>query len=214
MPDMGFQVESARLHHGALTPHLLFRLRLTESTETPVHAIVLRCQVHVEPVRRRYTGNEQDRLLDLFDTPDRWGQTLRPLLWTHVQAIVPPFVGDTSIELPVPCSYDFDLAANKYFDALDEGAIPLCFLCSGTIFYETGGRLQVAPIPWAKESSFLLSVGLWKELMNRYYSDSSWIRLRKDLFDRLGRYRSCRGLPTWDRALEDLLATAQEPVKS
>ena len=92
MPDLSFQVESAEPQRGALAPHLLFRLRVTEPTGAPVHTAVLRCQVHVEPARRRHGAREQDQLLDLFGTPDRWGQTLRHLLWAHVNAVVPPFV--------------------------------------------------------------------------------------------------------------------------
>ena len=115
---------------------------------------MLRCQVRIEPARRRYTPAEKERLLDLFGTPERWGQTLRPMLWTHVSAVVPPFEGEAVVDLPVPCSFDFSLAATKYFAALDGGEIPLCFLFSGTIFYEAAdGGLQVAQIPWEKEAT-------------------------------------------------------------
>jgi hypothetical protein len=59
-----------------------------------------------ELARRRYTDGERQRLLDLFGTPERWGQTLRPMLWTHAVAVAPPFNGTTAADLPVPCSYD------------------------------------------------------------------------------------------------------------
>ena len=79
------------------------------------------------------------------------------MLWTHASAVVPPFTGGTVVDLPVPCTYDFNLAATKYFDALEEGDIPLCFLFSGTIFYEAAdGGLQVTQIPWEKEAYFRL----------------------------------------------------------
>ena len=99
MPDLNFQVEGAEPERFAAAPLLLFKLRVSEQAApeaepTPIHAVALRCQVRIEPARRRYSAAEQERLLDLFGTPERWGQTLRPMLWTHVSAVVPPFTGD------------------------------------------------------------------------------------------------------------------------
>src|SRR6516162_6665374 len=157
MPDLSFQVEGAAPQRHAAEPLLAFKLRVAEPPSprpTPIHAIVLRCQVRIEPARRRYTAAEQERLLDLFGTPERWGQTLRPMPWAHVTAAVPPFAGTAAFDLPVPCSFDFAVAATKYFAALDGGDIPLCFLFSGTIFYDAGGGWQVEQISWANEASF------------------------------------------------------------
>ena len=113
----------------------------------------------------------------------------------------------------MPCSYDFSLAATKYFAALEGGDLPLCFLFSGTIFYEAAdGALQVAQIPWEKEATFRLPAATWRALMDLYYPNSAWLCLRKDVFDRLDQYRSRQGLPTWEQALERLLASSEEPV--
>jgi hypothetical protein len=38
----------------------------------------------------------------------------------------------------------------------------------------------------------------------------AWLCLRKDIFDRLSEYRSRCGVPTWEHALEALLALARE----
>jgi hypothetical protein len=216
MPDLNFQVEGAAPERFAAAPLLLFKLRVIEAgaAPAPVHAVVLRCQVRIEPARRRYDAGEQERLRDLFGTPDLWGKTLRPMLWTHVSATVPPFTGSTVIDLPVPCSYDFSVAATKYFGALEEGDIPLCFLFSGSIFYEgTGGALQVEQISWEKEAYSRLPAATWRALMEAYYPNSAWLYLRKDVFDRLNQYRSRNCLPTWEHALERLLAGAEESVK-
>jgi uncharacterized protein DUF6084 len=218
MPDLNFQVESAAPQRFAASPHLLFKLRATEAVRpgaqpTPIQAVVLRCQVRIEPSRRRYSDAETERLRDLFGTPERWGQTLLPFLWTHASTVVPPFAGSQTVDLPVPCSYDFSLAATKYFDALQEGDIPLCFLFSGTIFHQTPeGPLQVAQISWEKEAAFRLSAATWRELMDLYYPNCAWLCLRKDVFDALNHFRSREGLPTWEQTLERLLA-APEPVK-
>jgi hypothetical protein len=207
MPDLDFQVEGAEPERFAAAPLLRFRLRVAEKTATPVHTIVLRCQVRIEPGRRRYTTQEKERLLDLFGTPERWGQTVRPMLWTHAVVSVPSFTGSTEVDLPVPCSFDFSLAATKYFGALEEGDIPLCFLFSGTVFHEAEGRgLQVAQVPWDREASFRLPAATWRGLMDAYYPNSAWLCLRRDVFDRLFEYKSRRGLPTWEQAVEELLS--------
>ncbi|MBX6311306.1 MAG: hypothetical protein IRY99_00040 [Isosphaeraceae bacterium] len=218
MPDLNFRVIGAEPQRCAAEPLLLFSLQVSEvlaegARPMPIQAVALRCQVRIEPARRRYAETERERLLELFGTPERWGQTLRPMLWRHLSVIVPPFTGHGAVDLPVPCSADFSLAATKYFDALEEGDLPLCFLFSGTIFYEAAeGALQVAPIPWEKEASFRLPAATWRDLMDRYYPNSAWLCLRKDVFDRLNQYRSRQGLPSWERALERLLAAAEEPV--
>jgi hypothetical protein len=215
MPDLNYQVESAGPQRFAVSPHLLFQLRITQAVaagEEPaaIQAVVLRCQVRIEPARRRYSAREKERLCELFGTPERWGQTLRPMLWTHVSSVVPPFIGSQTLDLPVPCSYDFSLAATKYFDALEEGDLPLCFLFSGTIFHQTQeGALQVAQISWDKEASFRLPAATWRELMDMYYPHCAWLRLRKDVFDALNQYRSRQGLPTWEQTLERLLAAPE-----
>jgi hypothetical protein len=216
MLDLNFKVEGAEPERVAAAPLILFKLRVAErvaaaASPTPVHAVALSSQIRIEPARRRYGAGEQERLVDLFGTPDRWGQTLRPLLWTHASVVVRPFAGSTEVDLPVPCSYDFSLAATKYFDALEGGEIPLCFLFSGTIFYEgADGGLQVAQVPWDKEAYFRLPAATWKALMDLYYPNSAWLCLRKDVFDRLSEYKSRRGLPTWEQTLESLLAAEKE----
>lgn len=216
MPDLNFQVEGAEPQRFAAEPLMLFKLRITEDASappTPVHAVALRCQIRLEPNRRRYADAEKERLLDLFGTPDRWGQTLRPMLWTHVSAVVPSFNGQRLFDLPVPCSFDFNLAATKYFDALEGGEIPLCFLFSGTIFSESSeGDLRVDPISWEKEATFRLPASVWRDLMDAYYPNSASITFRKDVFDRLAQYRRRQGLPTWEHVLERLLDAAEEPV--
>ena len=214
MPDLSFQVEKAEPVPFAAGPLLHFKLRITAmggAESTLIQSLILRCQVRIEPARRRYESEEQDRLRDLFDTPDRWGQTLRGLLWTHVSVVVPPFTGGTVVDLPVPCTYDFNVATTKYFHALEGGEVPLSLLFSGTIFHQTEDEgLQVAQVPWDREATFRLPVKVWKDMMDLYYPNIAWLCLRKDVFDRLCRYKTDRGLPTWEQALESLLDAAPE----
>jgi hypothetical protein len=158
---------------------------------------------------------EQERLLDLFGEPARWGQTLQSMLWTHTSLVVPPFTGQTVVDLPVSCTYDFNLATTKYFYAVEDGEIPLCLLFSGTIFYaeKEDGPLQVSPISWEKEANFRLPVQVYKAMMDHYYPNTACLCLRQDVFDQLYLFKSRLGLPTWEQALERLLDASREQVE-
>lgn len=218
MLDLNFQIEGAEPQKVAAEPMLLFKLRVTESSRpeappTRIQTIALRCQVRIEPGRRHYEDVERDRLRDLFGSPERWGQTLRPMLWTHVTSVVPAFTGTDAVELPVPCSFDFSLAATRYFAALDGGDLPLCFLFSGTVFYESEeGAIQAGPIPWDKDAYFRLPAATWRDLMDAYYPKIAWLSLQRDMFDRLDRYRTRESLTSWEGLFERLLSAAGESV--
>jgi hypothetical protein len=207
MPDLSFQVEKAVAEPFATTPLLLFKLQVSQgAAAVPIHTVALRCQIRIEPAKRRYGAREGEGLRDLFDTRDRWSQTLRSMLWTHTNVVVGAFTDSIVVDLPVPCTFDFNVAATKYFYALEEGEVPLSLLFSGTVFHEVADRgLQVAQIPWDREASFRLPVRVWKEMMELYYPNSAWLCLRRDVFDRLYQYKNRLGLPTWEQALENLL---------
>jgi uncharacterized protein DUF6084 len=216
MPDLHFHVDAAEPQPNAAAPLLLFKLRVTDATGVPcpIQSVALRCQVRVEPARRRYSEMEKERLLDLFGTPERWGQTVRPMSWTQVGLLVPTFTGETVVDLPVPCDSDFSLAATRYFSALENGELPLGFHFSGTVFYQSAEeRLQVMQIPWDREASFRLPVATWQELMDRFYPNSRWLCLSKDTFEQFDRYRSRQGLPSAELAMEQLLVAAGEAVR-
>jgi Family of unknown function (DUF6084) len=210
MPDLQFNIESAKSVPFAAVPMLAFRLQVAASSVNgAIHSIALHAQIQIETPRRRYSAAEQERLADLFGEPERWGRTLRPMLWTHANVTVPAFSDSIAVDLRVPCSFDFNLAATKYFYGLSDGDIPLIFLFSGSCFYAgANGGLEVAPIPWSKETRFRLPASVWREIMEGYYPNAAWLRIRQDVFDRLYQYKSQAGVATWEEALERLL----EPV--
>lgn len=213
MPELGFQVEEALAVPFAAAPSLALKLRITnQPASESIHTIALRCQIQLDVTRRRYSPEEQKRMLDLFGEPERWSQTLRNLLWTHVNVVVPGFKESTVVELPVPCSFDFNVATTKYFAGLREGDIPLLLQFSGTVFYaEPDGSLQVSPISWQHEAKFRLPVKIWREMMDTYYPNTAWLCLRRDVFDRLNQYKMQHGIPTWE-ALIEMVVPAEEAV--
>jgi|ERR1700679_1415132 Family of unknown function (DUF6084) len=218
MPELSFKVEQASVVPFAASPTIDFHLQVANvPADQAIHTIALNCQIQIEVTRRRYTPEEQQRMVDLFGEPDRWSQTLRSLLWTNVSAILPGFRGNTQAHLRVPCTFDFNVAATKYFAGLATGEVPLNMFFSGTVFYaDAEGSLQVAPISWDQEANFRLPLQVWQEMMQAYYPNGAWLHVRRDVFDRLYRYKMQRGITSWEQALESMLPMeeVEETVRS
>ncbi len=214
MTSLRFEVLDVVAQEHAAAPHLLFRLRVTEDSGAVVHAIALRCQLRIEPQRRPYDRREQAGLTDLFGTPDRYGATLKPFLWAHATAMVQGFEGVSELDLPVACTYDFDVAATKYLHALRGGDIPLVLLFSGTVFTRGGNGFTVEQLSWSLEASCLLPVSRWRDLMDHYFPAGGWIRLDRDTIDALAAYRSARGLTSWEQTLAELLPGRDPQVRA
>jgi Family of unknown function (DUF6084) len=215
MPDPRFRIEDAVVVPFAAAPTLAFKLRIENAgSRELIHTVALRCQIQIEVTRRRYTKEEQGRMRDLFGEPDRWSQTLRSFLWTNANIVVPSFQGSTLADLHIPCTFDFNVAATKYFESLKEGEIPLHFMFSGTVFYaDTDNVLQVVPISWDQETRFKLPVKVWRDMMDSYYPNNVWLSLRRDVFERLYQYKTKHGIPTLEQALEKVLLV-EETVNS
>jgi hypothetical protein len=212
-PDLRFQVESVEATPNAAAPQLTFKVRANDSALLPIQSMALRVSVQIEPVRRSYSAAEQEQLRELFGEPERWSQSARPLLWTNVNVNVPAFDGSTIIDLPVPCTFDFNVAVTKYIHGLAGGEIPVTLLFSGSVFYSGRMGLQIAPIPWDREAHYRLPVQLWKEMMELYYPQTAWLCLRREVFEKLYRFKSQHGLASWDEAVERILTQGEE-VKS
>ncbi len=212
MSPVSFEIVGARVEAYAAVPTLMLRLRIVASDGEPIHALALRSQIMIEPKRRQYDADEERRLTELFGETPRWGDTLQPFLWTNVSSTVTGFTGDTEIDLPITCTYDFEIAAAKYMHSLDGGEIPIVVLFSGTAFGRSAAGLKAAPVSWSEEASYRLPVSLWRDMMDLYFPNTGWLRLRRETLDALQRYKSELALLTWDETFERLLKDAGEDV--
>ncbi len=217
MSALAFSVVGSRAETYAAAPLVTLRLRVAETSGIRVHAIALRTQIQIEPQRRRYEASESDALVDLFGGPERYGNTLRALLWTHVSTMVVGFSGETEVELLLPCSYDFEVAAYKYLHALEDGEIPLALFFSGTVLLESDdGQVQAELVPWTCEARYRLPVSVYRATMNAHFPNSAWLRVHHDTFEQLDRLRRTSALPTWDAVVLSLLdrSGSEAAVKS
>jgi hypothetical protein len=209
-PELRFSVREGGVLQHAAVPTLRFLVEIgTVGAAAQVRSVALNVELRIAATRRRYVQAERDKLVDLFGPSEEWGRNLKTLHWTSLTVQVPPFTGTTEVELPITCTYDLEVSASRYFDALEDGEIPLEFLFSGTVFY-TGadGRLQVGRIGWDKDAEFRLPATAWRDMIDRYFPDSAWLRLRRAEFDRLTAYRTRHTLLTWEETVEKLLRDA------
>ena len=206
VPQLDFRVEGVEAAEHAAAPTLVFRIAV-DAGGREIRSLALNVQLRIAAPRRGYDDGERERLFELFGASADWGRTLRSVRWTTVSLTVPPFSGRTTFDLHVPCTYDFDVVAAKYMHALGrDGDVPLELLFSGTVFFVAEpGRLQVVHLPWDREARCTLPVRVWREALERAFPGTAWLRVRRDLFDRLQAYKSSRALLTWDAALEELL---------
>jgi hypothetical protein len=208
MTDLEFSVIESRADTYAAAPTLVLRLRIREKSGVRVDAILLRTQIRIAVQRRRYASEESVLLEELFGPPARYGETLKPMLWAHAAQIVPAFEIATEIDLPIPCSYDFEVAAHKYLASLKDGIVPLELLFSGMVFVDGPGGVTPEFVPWSCEARYGLPLGVWREAVDAHFPNSAWIRMRRDTFDELRRFKNATRLPTWDAALERLCTLA------
>jgi hypothetical protein len=208
MTDVTFAVVGIEPEPYSVTPVLNARLGVAAVGDDPIHAIALRAQVRIEPMRRGYSDEEAAGLVDLFGPRERWATTLRSFQWLQTSAMVQGFSGATQVDLPLECTYDFEVAASKYLHALRDGTVPLQFLFSGTVFSKGPRGFAVQQVPWDREDHFEMPVSVWREVIQLHFPNTGWLRLTSDTLDALAAYRSARGLLSLDEAVTSLLETA------
>ena len=201
MSPVSFEVVGARVEAYAAVPTLMLRLRITAADGEPVHAIALRCQIMIEPKRRHYDPDEEHRLTELFGETPRWGDTLRPFLWTNVSHHGRRLhrhhrdrpADHVHVRLRDRRGQVHALARRRRDpDRRD-------VLRHGVRTQRRG--LNAAPVSWSEEASYRLPVSLWRDMMDLYFPNTGWLRLRRETLDALQRYKAERALLTWDETV-------------
>jgi hypothetical protein len=207
MPDLHFRVAEAIPATDAVVPTLIFRVAISQSEQAvPIGSISLQCQLRIEARRRSYSPAEKHRLKDLFGASEMWSHSLQSMLWTHVHVNVPRFEQEYTVDLPVPCSFDFNSSSTKYFYGLDSGSVPVLLLFSGSVFYhDDSGTLAMDLIAQNKEAKHALPITVWQDMMDLYYPNSAWLCLDRDVFDLLYEYKRSQSYTDFDQALASLL---------
>ncbi|MDY7086091.1 MAG: DUF6084 family protein [Actinomycetota bacterium] len=212
MSDYRFTVLDVAAEPYAMAPQLTARLGIEETTGQRIHAITLRCQVRIEPQRRRYDPAEEERLRGLFGERERWADSVKPFQWMQCHTTVQGFTGRTEADVALPCTYDLEVIGSRYLHALDAGDVPLTFLFSGTVFTRGSTGFGVEQIPWSCEARHSLPVAVWRQMIESYYPNTGWLRIGSDVLTELAAYRARHGLVSWDETMQKLLTAAAGPT--
>jgi hypothetical protein len=205
-PRPEFAITNASHLAFAAAPTMVFAASASDPTEHEIQSLSLSVQVMIDPARRGYDPETRERLSELFGPPASWTPSTQGLAWARVTTGVPAFTGATAFALELPCSYDLEVAAAKYFHALADGVVPLSFHFYGTVFYRgSRGELQVTPVPWSSTAQFGMPVAAWRAMIEEHYPGGGWIRLSHETLDALNSRRAARGLPSFDACVEELL---------
>lgn len=205
MSRLAFEVVDAYAERYAASPAIRLRVAVRDDGE-PIDAIALRVRAQVEPAFRTYSAEEEVQLQEIFGARERWAASVRPLQWIDTGVTTGAFERETVFEVPLPCSYDMQVAAAKYSSALHGGDIPLRLLFTGTVFRAGSNGFSVEMLPWNLECTARLPVALWNEAMNASFPDHAWIRIDRTTFRALRRYRAERAFYSWEDAFSHLLA--------
>ena len=190
----------------AAAPTMRFEGVAREPAGIEVQSIALTAQVMIDPARRGYDPETRERLAELFGPPESWTPSTSGLAWARVGAMVPGFRGETAFALEVPCTYDLEVAAAKYFYALADGFVPLSFHFNGNVFYrDATGRLQVTLISWSTSTQYRMPVAAWRAMIAEHYPGGGWVRVSDETLAALHERRAGRGLATLEDCLRELL---------
>ena len=204
-PEPEFEITSAAHAAFTATPTMIFSVTATEPSGHEIQSIALTIQVMIDPARRGYDPETRERLSELFGPPASWAPATSGLVWARVSATVPRFSGSTIFGIEVPCTYDLEVAAAKYFYAVQDGEIPLSFHFNGNVFFHGGERLQVVPVSWSNTAKYRMPVSAWRAMIAEHYPGGGWIRLGDETLRKLNDRRSAQGLPSFDACVQELL---------
>ena len=208
VPEPEFEVLGVRARRHAAVPALDFDIHVSEPSGREVYTVALSAQVMIEPARRQYDSETQERLEELFGPPERWGVTTTNMLWHFAEVLVPRFTGATTFKISVPCSFDLEVATAKYLYGLPDGEVPLAFNFNGTVFYREDDKLQMSLVPWSCTAGFQMPVSVWREAIDHYYPFARWITVHADTLAALQQEKLRRGEPTLDSCIVRLLEEA------
>jgi hypothetical protein len=209
VPEPEFEITGAAHIAFAAAPTMLFSASVSDRSGYEIQSIALTVQVMIDPAKRGYDPETRARLAELFGPPASWAPSTSGLAWARVSTAVPGFTGMTPFGIEVPCTYDLEVAATKYFYAVRDRSVPLSFHFNGNVFFRgRGDRLQVVPVPWSATAQYRMPVARWRAMIAEHYPGGGWIRVDDETLDALNDRRGERGLATFDACIAELLEVA------
>ena len=194
--------------HAAL-PALEFDVHVTEPTGRQVYVIALSAQIMIEPARRQYTRCGARAARRAVRPAGALGDhDAQPGLAPRRRARAQLHRRD-HLHGPVPCTFDLEIAAAKYFNAVEDGLVPLAFNFNGI---DPLPRRRRAAADVAGPVELLGGVPLRRRGLapgdGRLLPERALGALHAETLHALLAEKARRGAPTMDAAIAGLLRDA------
>ena len=72
--------------------------------------------------------------------------------------------------------------------------------------------MQITLVAWEKEALCKMPARLWQEMMEIHFPNTRWMKMGKDIYDRLVKYKAQTTFPTLQACLESLLDEALKDI--
>ena len=155
MSELAFTIVDARVEPYAVIPTLVFRSKSPRARAS--RFMRSRCAARSRSSRGNGAIASAKKSARLSFSARRIAGVIpcARCLWTQVSLMVPGFDDKTMIDVPITCTYDFEVVAAKYLAvARRRRSAAACFLFSGTIFARGQLGFSVEQISWEKEAKF------------------------------------------------------------
>ena len=181
--------------------------------ERTVHAVALRCQIRIEPQRRRYEHEEEQRLVELFGEPPRGATRCGRSCGRTWRRPSPASRARPRSTCRSTCTLRLRGRGRRSSSIRSTTARSRSCCCSpGTAFTRSERGMNVAPVAWHADASFRLPVAVWRQMMDLYFPNSGWVMLSRDTLDALTQFKADRALA--DAGTSPSSSSSRKPVRT
>ena len=165
---------------------------------SPIYTIALRCQINVDPARRRYDADPASDCPSCSESPSGGARRPRASCGRASTCSSRASKARPTSTSRCPAATTSRSRPPDISRGLSDGAVPLSFHLSGSVFYKTSsGELRITQVPWDIDVRYELPLAVWTDMMEHHYPEEWLGALRRENpewpFEVQGRARS--GLP-------------------
>ena len=168
-----------------------------------------RALITIEPAKRAYDDATASAWSSSSASPSAGRRRPRSFRWAQADALVPAFDGRDRVRAracPAPTTSSSPPPSTS--TGSPDGEAPLRFHFNGTVFYEADdGRMQIVQVPWDRSAALRdAGRGLAGDDRRRTTRTAAGCRCTPRRSSGCERLKAERGLPTFDAAVDELLA--------
>ncbi len=199
-PKISMEVEGLKPLLYSVAPSAVLQLRFfNRNSSMEIVSVIARLRVFVEyPLN---VGGD-------------WPELVRELL-TYGQIMTQPFTEETLCEAYIPITAEMDAALLLRFSGRSVKKLPIVVTLEGFALYRNRGDGRVLyymlPTDPPLEARYILGFEDWSNIVRTFYgSDLIWIKIRRDVLERLEEYKRKKFYPSYSEMLDDIMNTVEK----